>query len=609
MTRFCWTAIAMLLLASCMGSRARGEEPSGCMTAFSIAAPVSTSDGAAAKVRTPLPTHAWLLTPDSRGPGGIIWHLPPRGSALNMGAPHGMVRLAADVPRLPVGMAAVGERLFMIFEEPPMEIPSSKPREVVSLFAAAMGDVPGSLSWVTRPIGRFDVAPPLRNDGRVLATSGTSEGVVVLMHGLSDFHADPTRVSLLLLGTRQWHQAHLPADLVEYSRAQTSRGTKGYSIGGTWSVVPTAQGLAIIVETAPGRFDVWSASFDRAVIAECDARGENAAADLPERWASWARTSGSVALTSEQRIAQWASDGVQLVAIVTGADGVATVQRTPIAGLFGGSNVKWVPVISPGAQGAGSAVPGKFAAATFLGSSLGSLTTPDLAIIGEGDGLAGASGMAMGGGRMIAELSLGTGRVLAVVPVAPQNPVSAADYRLMGVMFLLITATILIFLAKPPGTDPGQVALPELTSLADPMQRIIAGAIDLIAACVLGSGLWRIPVRSLATAEWWGSGGSLTVLATILVILIVQGTLFEWLSGRSPGKFLTGCEVIWLRQGTTQPSSAMLLVRALVRNIIKWIAPPIALLGLLELSRRHRADQWSRSAVIERYEEEGPPEP
>jgi hypothetical protein len=177
------------------------------------------------------------------------------------------------------------------------------------------------------------------------------------------------------------------------------------------------------------------------------------------------------------------------------------------------------------------------------------------------------------------------------------------------VMFLLITATILIFLARPPGADPGQVSLPERTSLADPMQRLIAGGIDLLAASVLGTGLWRIPVKSLVTAEWWGSSGSLTVLATILIILIVQGTIFEWLSGRTPGKFLTGCEVIWLTPKGPTPRTSMMLVRALVRNIIKWIAPPIALLGLLELSRRHRADQWSRSAVIERYEEEEPQGP
>ncbi|MCX5688881.1 MAG: hypothetical protein NTV94_03670 [Planctomycetota bacterium] len=67
--------------------------------------------------------------------------------------------------------------------------------------------------------------------------------------------------------------------------------------------------------------------------------------------------------------------------------------------------------------------------------------------------------------------------------------------------------------------------------------------------------------------------------------------------------------MIWLPLGTAQPSSMWLLVRALVRNIIKWIAPPIALLGMLELSRRHRADQWSRSVVIERFEEQESDEP
>ncbi|MCX5688882.1 MAG: hypothetical protein NTV94_03675, partial [Planctomycetota bacterium] len=501
MIRFVWTAI-LLLVAAFASPRAWGSEPSGCMTAFSIGAPAikAVAGGAAATGKAPLPTHAWLLTPDSRGRGGMIWHLPPRGSALNLGSPHGMVRLAADVPRLPVGMAAVGERLFMIFEEPPSEIPSSKPREVVSLFAAATGDVPGTLSWVTRPIGRFDVAPPLRNDGRVLATSGTPDGVAVLMHGLSDFHADPMRVSLLMLGKQQWFEATLPADLIAYSRLQTTRGPKGFSIGGTWSLVPTSQGVAIIAELEPGKFRLWAASFNRDLIAEAQAAAINAPASLPEQWASWASCSGTIEMVQGARVAQWVSDGQQLVAIVVGPDGAASVERTLFAGLMTAATVKWTSVANLGSHASGAVLPGKFAAATFLGASLGSLVRPDLAIIGEGEGLAGEAGMAMGGGRMIAEVSLGTGRVLAVVPVAPQNPVSAADYRLMGAMFLLITATILIFLARPPGTDPGQISLPKLTALADPMPRIIAGGIDLLAASVLGTGLWKIPVRSLATA-------------------------------------------------------------------------------------------------------------
>lgn len=251
---------------------------------------------------------------------------------------------------------------------------------------------------------------------------------------------------------------------------------------------------------------------------------------------------------------------------------------------------------------------GSFAGSTIVGRAASGLERPSLALITEGQGRSGPDGMALGGGRMMTEISLATGRLLSCGPVAPQNPVSASDYRLMGLMFLLVGSMVAIFLARPPGDADASVSLPEFTAMADPMRRLIASLIDLLLACVLGTGLWKLPVRTLASAEWWGSSGSLTVLATILVILIVQGTLCEWFFRRTPGKLMSGCEVFAAGGTSGDESGRVGLIAALVRNIIKCIAPLVALIGILEPSRRHRGDQWSRTVVIERFEEDLPEE-
>jgi hypothetical protein len=38
----------------------------------------------------------------------------------------------------------------------------------------------------------------------------------------------------------------------------------------------------------------------------------------------------------------------------------------------------------------------------------------------------------------------------------------------------------------------------------------------------------------------------------------------------------------------------------MVRNMLKWLAPLVAITGLLDPTRRHRGDQWSGSVVVER---------
>jgi hypothetical protein len=511
---------------------------------------------------------------------------------------------------MPVAVGAVADRLYMMFEER-QDMPTGKPREVLTITAIPSFDGSERDGWVTRPLGRFDAAPSLRGDGRVLDCVGSNSDLFVLMHGLRD-KADPLRVSLMVMRDREWREAALPNELIDLSKSLTIRRGNRVTMEARWWLFAVEQGVGIAVSPAPGELRAWIAKVQPGV--KDVARTGQPTHPLPPGWAKWSPASSSLAALSGGTIERVFSDSERLLV------GLSAAQQwqlfaVPLSTLSSSSS--WRQIASIPAHGS-------WLGASTTGEASGRLTRPNAFILGSGGGPHGPDAMALGGGRVVTEISTSTGRLLSVLPVAPLNPVSAADYRLMGVMFLLVLGTVVIFLARPPG-DSGEVTLPDGTALADPVHRLMAGGIDLLIGCVLGTGVWGQPLRTLAAAEWWGSSGSLTVLATILMILVLQGTLCEWLFGKTPGKLMIGCEVRRVapvnsgsaNSGVSEANSSfgarasdsvdegpqIGLFNAAIRNAIKWVAPLVSLLGLLDLSRRHRGDQWSGTAVIENVEE------
>lgn len=238
----------------------------------------------------------------------------------------------------------------------------------------------------------------------------------------------------------------------------------------------------------------------------------------------------------------------------------------------------------------------------------------------------------IGGGREVTEVSATTGRVLAVKILTPQSPISSADYGLMGLFMVVVVGGTVMFVLRPPGLDRLRAHLPAQTSLADPLSRILAAFADLLVGCVIGTGLWALPPRVLLAAQWWSTPQSLWVAGTILLVLVVVGTLCEALFGRSLGKMLTGLRVVPVTKLVIgeQAASAMEVTNAaratssrdgdsaeahkgelqsplprptlrasLVRNAIKWLAPVAVLAGLGSRSRRHRGDEWAATAVVQ----------
>ena len=550
----------------------------------------STANGSGAG-RIATPSHAWIVTPDSDGRVSLVWHVPPRGGRLFLGSSPGTVRLAADIPAVPVAVAAVGERLYLAFEER-KAMPDGSPRQVLSLDAVPAGEIAGEVTWVTRPAGRLDAAASLRGDGRLVDLSGGGS-LHALMHGLRDHDADPTRVSLLAMVNAQWREVTLPAELVEQSRRGTQRQGNRVSLDSPWRLVSMPSGVAVAT-LADGELLIWTATRAAERAAASAGDGEAAAGGpLPASWYAWRFQRVATPLTDTATMPRLLSDGHEVLALEISADGGCRVWSR---GVFAQEGVAWRLVLE---QRFEAARVGEVVAVGMAGVASGDLVSPGLLAVTTGEP-AGAS-KALGGGRMLVELSPASGSLLSVGPLAPRHPVSAADYRLMGVLLLLVLGTVIVFLARPPGFEATPVTLPRQTCLADPLRRLVAGGIDLFIACVIGTAAWGLPVRVLVAAEWWGGGGSMTVLATILVLLIVQGGVSEWLFGRTPGKLMAGCAVIGARpHPETGLPMGLSLARAMVRNMLKWLAPLVALVGLLDPSRRHRGDQWSGSVVVER---------
>jgi hypothetical protein len=540
--------------------------------------------------RTATPSHAWIVTPDSDGRVSLVWHVPPRGGRLFLGAPPGSVRLAADIPAVPVAAAAVGERLYLAFEER-KAMPDGSPRQVLSLDAVPAGEVAGEVTWVTRPAGRLDAAASLRGDGRLVDLSGGGS-LHALMHGLRDHDADPTRVSLLAMVNAQWREVTLPAELVELSRRGTQRQGNRVSLESPWRLVSMPSGVSVVT-LVDGALLIWTAT---RVAERHAAGGEGEAAaggPLPATWYHWRFQRVATPLSDTTILPRLMSDGREMLAFETAADGLWRVW----------SRATDAPETSPWRlvleQRLEASSVGEVAAVGMAGVASGDLVSPGLLALTQGQ--THGESKALGGGRMLVELSPASGRVLSAGPLAPRHPVSAADYRLMGVLLLLVLGTVIVFLARPPGFEATPVTLPRQACLADPLRRLVAGGIDLFIVCVIGTAAWGLPVRVLVAAEWWGGGGSMTVLATILVLLIVQGGVSEWLFGRTPGKLMAGCAVIGARpHPETGLPMGLSLARAMVRNMLKWLAPLVAITGLLDPTRRHRGDQWSGSVVVER---------
>ena len=103
----------------------------------------------------PAEAHGWVVIGRPDDDGVLLVHLPPRRGSAH-GETAGVARRARVLESRPIGMAAHGRELVMVFE--------GEPRRVLSIHA-----VPSALDgiWQDSPAGRMTPLPPLPADGEL----------------------------------------------------------------------------------------------------------------------------------------------------------------------------------------------------------------------------------------------------------------------------------------------------------------------------------------------------------------------------------------------------------------------------------------------------------
>ncbi|HHN78876.1 MAG TPA: RDD family protein, partial [Phycisphaerales bacterium] len=206
-------------------------------------------------------------------------------------------------------------------------------------------------------------------------------------------------------------------------------------------------------------------------------------------------------------------------------------------------------------------------------------------------------GEASAGGSIehkIREVSLSTGRVLYDGPVVRVTPVSPREFQLMAVGMLLVMVVSLYVVLRP-ADDRTPPEIPEGSALAPPGRRFAATVLDVCISALPVSWVFGVPVANIITfGVVLDPGDSWLAVPAMFAVGLVYGTVMEALFGGTVGKLLLGCRVIPARGGGRR-----LGWRAcFLRNLIKWVLPPVAGLAMLDPSGRHRGDLLAGAIVI-----------
>jgi uncharacterized RDD family membrane protein YckC len=209
----------------------------------------------------------------------------------------------------------------------------------------------------------------------------------------------------------------------------------------------------------------------------------------------------------------------------------------------------------------------------------------------------------------VVEVSAFTGRVLYDGAAQARGPVSSQELKLLAAVLVVVMAVILLFVLRPEREGP-PLTLPRDLALADPGRRALAGAVDVLLAAGVGARVSGVSLLDLVSpAQLLMDAAPVVGLLVTVGVGMALGTLCEGLWGRTLGKLIAGCEVVRpavrIVEGAVVPAPERPgLGRALARNLIKWVLPPVAASGVFAPERRHRGDTLAGTAVVVRLEEE-----
>jgi uncharacterized RDD family membrane protein YckC len=163
------------------------------------------------------------------------------------------------------------------------------------------------------------------------------------------------------------------------------------------------------------------------------------------------------------------------------------------------------------------------------------------------------------------------------------------------------------FGAKPAVLPSGSgAATLDQMKAADPLRRLAAAILDYTPsamAVALMQGRDEIALMMPSTMFGGAAGVSaeldLGPFAMALALAALHTTIFEWLFGRSVGKFVLGVRVVDARAAAEgRPMVRPALWQTAVRNVVRWAAPLLAVFALLDESGRHPGDLAGQTLVV-----------
>jgi uncharacterized RDD family membrane protein YckC len=503
--------------------------------------------------------HAWVCIPARSDADSVaVLHLPPRTG----GVPDGTVRLAARLPEAPERLAAWKNKLYLVF---PPERAGSRPQRRVLVLSMEPGAIEGTWS-VSGEGRRLPALPALPGDGDLLGFAATALGPVTLLGG-----TDGAGPRLLVAAASEWAALPLPT---------------GVQVSERCALAPSPEGFAL-VDSLLGQ--LW--------VGELTLSQGRTAVQWRPRALVRAMATGEPAPPVE---------GV----VAASAGGLLSWSRggSPAVELWNATETSCFRLASIPSVGT------RFAAAPLC-------TGDRVALVWVEEGPAAANKTPAAEGAVtpltsrtsIIEVSAHTGEVLYKGPIRPDGPVSSQELKLLAVALVVVMAVVVVFVLRP-GGDSAPVSLPKDIALAEPGRRLMAGLIDLAIAWIIAGRFTEFSAIDLISPSRLMTGSAPVSAALFIAgVGFLHGTLAEWLWGRTLGKAAVGCAVAWPGAITVEQTIEPVirrptLWRAAVRNLIKWVLPPVALSGVFAPDRRHRGDVIAGTVVVEHAGSEDAPD-
>jgi hypothetical protein len=202
------------------------------------------------------------------------------------------------------------------------------------------------------------------------------------------------------------------------------------------------------------------------------------------------------------------------------------------------------------------------------------------------------------------EISATSGEVLYDGPILLAGAVSSDELRLIAFAATGAMLAILMYAMRP--AEASKAAhLPDGFCLATPSRRVLAGGID--AAICLALAAWAMDEPARSTIAWITQDNAWNVPLLAAAIGACMGTIGEGVWERTPGKAICSCRVIRV-QMRSMPDGSLAPVarapgvrRAMIRNVVRWFVPPLAIAGVFRDDRRHRGDRSAATFVVQRF--------